>query len=381
MSVNWLTLTVSSICLVLWFYLTQNNDETHATLFIISLVMGITLFKGMFGFAGAYKRAFEKRDMSGIYAQIVMLALATLLFAPILSQGYAFDHGVVGAVAPLSVALAIGAFVFGIGMQMGGSCASGSLFVAAGGNRRTLVVLFFFCIGAFVGSLHLSMWNTLPKNPPISLADTYGWEIALPLQLAVLALLYYLFTFLDKGGDKKLWWQPKEFTFSKLIYGSWPLMLTGGILAILNWLTLLVSGHPWSITWAFSLWGAKIAALFGWDPTTSVFWDREFQLNALQQPIWQDETSIMNMGIFIGALLAASIAKKFTLSGSLTTKSLITAIIAGLLMGYGARLAYGCNIGAYFGGISSTSLHGWLWIICAIPGFWLGLKVSKLINK
>ena len=30
-------------------------------------------------------------------------------------------------------------------------------------------------------------------------------------------------------------------------------------------------------------------------------------------------------------------------------------------MGYGARIAFGCNIGAYFGGIASFSLHGWLW--------------------
>jgi len=30
------------------------------------------------------------------------------------------------------------------------------------------------------------------------------------------------------------------------------------------------------------------------------------------------------------------------------------------MLGYGARLAYGCNIGAYFSGIASASVHGWL---------------------
>ena len=34
-------------------------------------------------------------------------------------------------------------------------------------------------------------------------------------------------------------------------------------------------------------------------------------------------------------------------------------------MGYGARIAFGCNIGAYFGGIASFSLHGWLWGVLA----------------
>jgi hypothetical protein len=35
------------------------------------------------------------------------------------------------------------------------------------------------------------------------------------------------------------------------------------------------------------------------------------------------------------------------------------------MMGYGARLAYGCNIGAYFSGVASASLHGWLWFVLA----------------
>ena len=378
---QYITLLIITGITLLWLLLSQQQESNNSTLFLISLAMGITLYKGMYGFTGAYKKAFEKRDMNGVLAQIVMLALATLLFAPILAQGYAFDHGVVGAVAPISVALAIGAFIFGIGMQMGGSCASGSLFIAGSGNRRTLVVLFFFCIGAFVGSLHLSQWQALPSNPPISLADTYGLEVALPLQLAVLALLYFIFSLFHKGSDRNLWWQLKEFNLSQLIFGTWPLMLSGAVLAILNWLTLLVSGHPWSITWAFSLWGAKVSTFFGWQASASPFWDREFQLNALQQPIWQDETSVMNIGLFLGALFAASLARKFKLSGHLDIKSLLTASVGGLLMGYGARLAYGCNIGAYFGGISSTSLHGWLWIICAIPGFWLGFKINQAFTN
>jgi uncharacterized membrane protein YedE/YeeE len=367
------------IILALFGYLFQLEESNKGLLFVIGLLMGITLFKGMFGFAGAYARAFEHRDMSGIFAQIVMLALAMLLFAPILSQAFAFDHDVVGAIAPISVALCIGALLFGVGMQMGGSCASGSLFVAGSGNRRTLLVLVFFCIGAFIGSLHLTLWQALPSAEPINLAEEYGLEIALPLQLTVLGVLYFLFSLIHKGSDKSLWW-PKGFSFHSLVYDAWPLMLSAGLLAVLNWLTLLVAGHPWSITWAFSLWGAKVATLVGWDPAGSAFWRGEFQMNALQQGILQDETSVMNIGIFLGAILTACVAKKFSISGVFTTKTVATAIIGGLLMGYGARLAYGCNIGAFFGGISSTSVHGWVWILFAVLGCWIGLKLNKKIG-
>ena len=49
-------------------------------------------------------------------------------------------------------------------------------------------------------------------------------------------------------------------------------------------------------------------------------------------------------------------------------------------MGYGARLAYGCNIGAYFGGIASFSLHGWVWGVVAILGTAVGLKARPLFG-
>jgi hypothetical protein len=49
-------------------------------------------------------------------------------------------------------------------------------------------------------------------------------------------------------------------------------------------------------------------------------------------------------------------------------------------MGYGARIAYGCNIGAYFDGIASFSLHGWLWGAVALVGTAIGLKLRPLFG-
>ncbi|HEY9147420.1 MAG TPA: YeeE/YedE thiosulfate transporter family protein, partial [Gammaproteobacteria bacterium] len=55
-------------------------------------------------------------------------------------------------------------------------------------------------------------------------------------------------------------------------------------------------------------------------------------------------------------------------------RSLAAALLGGLLMGYGARISYGCNIGAFFSGVASLSLHGWLWIACALAGSTLGVR-------
>jgi uncharacterized protein len=100
--------------------------------------------------------------------------------------------------------------------------------------------------------------------------------------------------------------------------------------------------------------------------------------------VFADITSVMDFGIILGALLAAGLAGKFKPGWKLPARSLMAAVIGGLLLGYGARLAYGCNIGAYFSGIASASAHGWLWLVAAFLGSiagtrlrpWFGLSVE-----
>ena len=76
----------------------------------------------------------------------------------------------------------------------------------------------------------------------------------------------------------------------------------------------------------------------------------------------------MDLGIVLGALAAAGLAGRFAPRWQVPARSLAAAIIGGLLLGYGARIAYGCNIGAYFSGIASGSLHGWMWLVAALVG-------------
>ncbi len=352
------------------------DSATRGLLFAIGLAMGVSLYHGAFGFSGAYRKLLNERDMTGVAAQIVMLIAAIILFAPILAQGSVFGHEVSGSVAPLGVAVGFGAFIFGIGMQLGSGCASGILYTTGGGNVRTLLVLFFFCLGAFWGSLDLGWWQQLPSMSGVSLGQTLGWEIAAPLQIGVLVLIL--------AGLHLSGWtmQPISrwrdgLSLTSLLKGPWPLIVSAVALALLNWATLLVAGHAWSITWAFTLWGAKAAVLLGWDPATSDFWTGGFQQAALGRSILSDTTSIMNIAILLGALLAAAMAGAFYKALPQGPRPLIAAVIAGLMMGYGARLAYGCNIGAFFSGVASSSLHGWLWILCALPGNALGIALRR----
>ncbi len=367
-TVQWPILAISLLIVGL---LALASDPRLALLLVIGVALGITLQHAAFGFTSAYRRFFLRRDTSALNAQLVMLALATLLFAPILSSGDAFGQSAVGAIAPAGWQVAVGAFMFGIGMQLGDGCGSGTLYKAGGGAPRMLVTLAAFCIGSFWASLHMGWWQQLPALQTQSLAEPLGYSGAVMVQLAFIGLVAILLrrwraTAVTSNSNADEGWR-------RLLSGPWPLLFGALLLAVLNFATLLTAGHPWTITWAFTLWGAKMATLVGWDPATAPFWSSGFQQAALEADILQDVTSVMNIGILLGALAAAALAGRFAPSFRIPLRSLIAAIVGGLLMGYGSRIAYGCNIGAFFSGIASLSLHGWLWIVCALSGSAIGV--------
>ena len=88
----------------------------------------------------------------------------------------------------------------------------------------------------------------------------------------------------------------------------------------------------------------------------------------------------MNIGIMLGALAAAGLAHKFNPVWRIPLRHLLASVLGGLLLGYGARMAYGCNIGAFFSGISSGSVHGWLWIASCLVGNYAGLRLRPFFD-
>jgi len=166
----------------------------------------------------------------------------------------------------------------------------------------------------------------------------------------------------------------------RAVRGPWPLAAGAAALAVLNLATLLIAGHSWTITWAFSLWGGKILQAAGVDLSSAPFWTGDFQRAALAAPVFADVTSIMDIGLVLGAGLAAGLAGRFGSAWRVPLRLVVAGLAGGLLLGYGARIAYGCNIGAMFSGIASTSLHGWLWGAAALLGTPVGVRLRRLLR-
>jgi uncharacterized membrane protein YedE/YeeE len=353
----------------------------QGALYLLGGALGVSLYPALFGFTSAWRVFISDRRGAGLRAQMIMLAIAAILFFPTLSHATLFDQPVHGEFGAIGVGMLTGAFLFGLGMQLGGGCASGTLYSAGGGNTRMLVTLAAFIAGSTVGALHLPWWSAQPNIGTVSLIEKLGWMPALVLSLAAMACIYLLTVNLERRqhGDLIAGAMTQHRGWRRAIQGPWPLTAGAVALALGNFATLYLAGRPWGITSALALWGSKIVSVLGVDAAAWTYWHGA-RAASLQQSVFYDVTSVMDFGIMAGALLAAGLSGKFRPEWRIAPRSLIAAVVGGLLLGYGARLAYGCNIGAYFSGIASGSLHGWFWLAAAFAGSVVGTKLRPFFG-
>jgi uncharacterized membrane protein YedE/YeeE len=350
---------------------------THGALFLVGGALGISLYHAAFGFTSAWRVFIAEGRGRGLRVQMILLALAVILFFPFLASGTLFGNEVRGNISPAGLGVIAGAFMFGLGMQLGGGCASGTLFTAGGGNARMLVTLFFFIVGSVLATIHFDWWVSLPSLPPAALFQTFGAGGGIALSLLIFAAIAAITVVVEKKRNGALEQAPPSPRdgLARYLRGPWPLVFGAIALVILNFATLALAGRPWGVTSAFALWGAKGAQVIGIDPTAWAYWQTPGNAKALAESVFADVTSVMDFGIIAGAMLAAALAGKFAPNLDIPLRSILAAVVGGLLLGYGARIAYGCNIGAYFSGIASGSLHGYLWAVAAFAGNILGVKL------
>jgi uncharacterized membrane protein YedE/YeeE len=331
-------------------------NPQQAALYVLGAALGLVLYHAAFGFTSAWRVFIADRRGEGLRAQMVMLAVASILFFPVLASGSLFGQPVAGNVSPL--------------------------YTVGGGSTRMVITLAAFVAGSAIGAAHLHWWTALPSLPKISIIELWGPWTALAVQLVVFAIIAGMTVVLEKRRHGQLI-QPAPSSrqgLARFTRGPWPLVAGAVALALLNFVTLYLAGRPWGVTSAFALWGSKIAAVIGFDVASWPYWSSPASQAALNGSIFNDITTVMDFGIILGALLAAALAGRFAPTWKVPLRSAIAAVVGGLLLGYGARLAYGCNIGAYFSGIASGSLHGWVWLVAAFAGNVIGTRVRPLFG-
>ena len=351
----------------------------HALLWGLGAALGYTLYRGSFSFAGGFREALADGRGAGLRAQMLMLGILVTVMLPAIQAGTLAGAPVRGIVFPAGVAVVIGAFIFGIGMQLGGGCASGTLYTAGGGNTRMLLTLIFFIIGATIAAYDAERWADLPALSATTLPELIGLWPALLGSLAIFLCVVLASRVIEQRRHGRI--EPIFSAPAPDASRRWSWAVAAIILAALNILTLWAAGRPWVITAAFPLWGSRIIAEIGWDdPAFWAFWEDPTRTEAFLRPVLAERSSVMNFGLMLGAFFAAAIAARFSPAWRLPWRQVSASVIGGLLLGYGAVMASGCNISAYVAGIASGSLHGWLWILPGLAGNWVGLRLRPLFR-
>ncbi|NEB80166.1 YeeE/YedE family protein, partial [Streptomyces sp. SID14478] len=162
-------------------------------LWLLGIGLGFALFHSRFGFTSAWRQLVAVGNGTGLQAHTLLLGTTATLFALIIGTGSGLFGSVpVPSAGPIGVALLVGAFLFAVGMQLGGACASGTLFAVGSGQSTIVLTLFGFLTGSTLAAWQFGLWNDLPALDPYLLSDHVGWFGSWALTIVALAAIWLL---------------------------------------------------------------------------------------------------------------------------------------------------------------------------------------------
>ena len=376
------------------------GDPRLPYLWVFGLAAGFTLQRSRFCFASAFRDLYlfgSGRIMKGI---LVGVAVATLGFAVVMRNAVPFPG--FGAlpleahILPVGVTTILGGLLFGVGMVLAGGCISGSLFRSAEGYVGSWVAI----AGAVIGLGAMSQtWNwwwsvALAAEPKLWLPALFnlGYGGAVILTLAAAIAAYVLI----------VWWEARSgvptvkaiadllpddtvgqrlrATAQRVFVNGWSPIVGGAVLGGLN--ILMYSVHmPWGVTGELSRWANSLMTSVGAAPPVALGLSAIGGCAARASEVSGvfSHTFAVTVGLIAGALAAALFANEFKLRFPRTARRYYQSLAGGLLMGYGAGLAIGCTIGAFFSSIASLSVSGWLFGAALFGGALLGTKLIQRI--
>ncbi|WP_251861267.1 YeeE/YedE thiosulfate transporter family protein [Clostridium sp. Marseille-Q2269] len=164
----------------------------------------------------------------------------------------------------------------------------------------------------------------------------------------------------------------------KWLKKPWPYWLGGSLLGVMNVVLLATSGINWQITSGFLLWAVGILEWFGLEPLKWEYFSHSsyyYEFIIRNESVFINKYTVLNIAVILGSLVATLLASQFKFKKIKDKKQFIFALLGGIMMGYGTRIAFGCTIGSFFSGIPSFSLHAWIFGIFLILGTWVGIKI------
>jgi uncharacterized membrane protein YedE/YeeE len=146
--------------------------------------------------------------------------------------------------------------------------------------------------------------------------------------------------------------------------------------AILLGVWYLCQGRPLRVLEGFVSVGCWVVKGCGGNPSSWKYWSGRQLLNPMKDNVFLSDISLL-----LGAFVAVSVMGKFGQQQEISAAHAIKAIIGGFAMGIGGVIGGGCTFGALLSGINSWSLHGWIWMLCALVGSGIAIGFEKCVKR
>lgn len=382
---------------------------------VVGLIFGYALSRGYMGFAGGVNRAYNFGS-----TKLMRTLMFMFFITAVLSTAFLFGADLSTlklGVRPINLGLVIGGLLFGCGMAFCSCCASGALTDMAAELPKAFITLVFLCIGVFLGFpiqntagwVRNSVIKAADRNgvyfPDLFKFDGFDGYLGAIIVTGILCLVVVKLSYMYENKRKKAGTYVKnasesmqlsderksleengeacpmkESGYEKIFVRSWSLKKASVVLAIAFALLMGVTKSGWGVSSPFGIWFGKFLMLFGVS-ADSIGEFIKGDTKHYVEPLLEHGSSVQDIGIILGAfvymLTASTFVDAFKASSKIKFKQIIFYAIGGLIMGFGTRLANGCNAGALFTPIANFSLSGWLYFIFMVSGGIIGNMIAK----
>ncbi|WP_068776618.1 selenium metabolism membrane protein YedE/FdhT [Paenibacillus sp. FJAT-26967] len=162
-----------------------------------------------------------------------------------------------------------------------------------------------------------------------------------------------------------------KLVWNKVFNNYWSPYVAMGLAGVLSALYFGLTSTVWAVTGEFTRLGGHILEFFGVDISGWAY----FNLIKMNGTTFTRTDGWIVWGMFIGALITILLSNSFKIRIPKQKRRYVQGFIGGVIAGFGARLALGCNLAAFFTGVPQFSLHSWIFIVATALGTYLGAKV------
>ena len=337
--------------------------------FLAAVVFGAVANKTNFCTMGAVSDWVNMGDKNRLRAWFLAIGVAILGSQTLQALGYVDLGKSIYLTANFGwLGHLLGGFLFGVGMTLAGGCGQRTLVRVGGGNLKSLVVMLFLGITAYmtlggllapvringieVANFDLSAHN-IPNQSLVTLLGAAGVGITPVVHWAVVALIgggFLLFAL----ASAEFWKSPRDLiaglVIGAIIVGGW--YITGKIgndafdpvrVESYTFVAPVAENINYLMTYTGSTINFGIAAV---------------------------------LGVLAGSFLYAVLSGSFRIETFSTRADMVNHIVGGILMGFGGVLGLGCTIGQGVTGMSTLALGSAITLTMIIFGAALTMKVQ-----